>query len=244
MIVQVDYVVCYRTESCLRDKNSTVSANWLIHIPNFQWPQGILSDPLLGPKWYLSFKGIILTITFSRPRYIVVTPPSTAWFRDVLILVRTSHVSSCGCGPRSKSEIDHSVNSQLVLLQMSLLTRPTSRLPTYAEAVSAPAYIHEPFSVFLTPGRLIVDLRLWYLTHEVHGHPGNSRRRDPPVHDIGAGDRLVALIDINVRKAGILLENSHNWFWCNFPQVMRALLSKSRTVEMRVRSGASTESTL
>jgi len=50
MIVQVDYVVCYRTESCLRDKNSTVSANWLIHIPNFQWPQGILSDPLLGPK--------------------------------------------------------------------------------------------------------------------------------------------------------------------------------------------------
>jgi len=46
MIVQVDYVVCYRTESCLRDKNSTVSANWLIHIPNFQWPQGILNDPL------------------------------------------------------------------------------------------------------------------------------------------------------------------------------------------------------
>jgi len=82
--------------------------------------------------------------------------PSTAWFRDVLILVRTSHVSSCGCGPRSKSEIDHSVNSELVLLQMSLLTRPTSRLPTYAEAVSAPAYIHEPFSVFLRPGRLIL----------------------------------------------------------------------------------------
>jgi len=40
------------------------------------------------------------------------------------------------------------------LFLMSLLTRPTSRLPTYAEAVSTPAYIHEP--IFLTLGRLIL----------------------------------------------------------------------------------------
>ncbi|KAL9711663.1 hypothetical protein Ac2012v2_004734 [Leucoagaricus gongylophorus] len=66
------------------------------------------------------------------------------------------------------------------------MPRPTSQPPTYAEAVSIQAHSHEPVFVILTPA---------------YSDPEISRRRNPPVHDIGAGDRLVALADINMRKA-------------------------------------------
>ncbi|KAF5351635.1 hypothetical protein D9756_007506 [Leucocoprinus leucothites] len=63
--------------------------------------------------------------------------------------------------------------------------RPTSQPPTYTE--SQQTYLHEPLFIVLAPVR--------------RNPEASQRRRDPPVHDISAGDRFVALADIGIRKA-------------------------------------------
>ncbi|EKM76204.1 hypothetical protein AGABI1DRAFT_131524 [Agaricus bisporus var. burnettii JB137-S8] len=63
-------------------------------------------------------------------------------------------------------------------------SRPISQPLPYAEALSAQNLTHEPIYLAFNPASR-------------NEGPG----RNPPVHDISAGDRFVAFVDIGIRKA-------------------------------------------